>query len=216
MSEAFTRAAASYYGMNPEQLDGTNMSVDGAGLVLIFHVRPSDDDLIGIIRRMQQMRESQPEPRPDDLPVVTYEEVARNSQMWADAGVEAAKVKVITALSEEYSNMDPATRGKYGSRRNYVIAKAQELDAQLLISGGYGEDAKHVIDALAGVGRQVKHVDAPQDSQAEQPQVVWLDHTQASAEQLRFSSDQKMIGERVHYAVNVQMLTPEQRAELGL
>jgi hypothetical protein len=133
-------AAFSYFGIPPEQmLLGSSFSAGGTFDVTL-KVALTLEDVAGIVNRAQQLRAPTVEqicehygvePRPLALPEITYEEVARNLTYWKESAVEPAKVTCIENLEQEYNNLDAPARSKYGSRRNYVIAKAQELDSQL-------------------------------------------------------------------------------------
>lgn len=58
MSKALTDAAASWYGMNPDQLASANMTVGASQrLRFTFTVEATDEDYLGICDRMVQMRE---------------------------------------------------------------------------------------------------------------------------------------------------------------
>lgn len=58
MSPTFLDAAASYFGINPEQIAGSDWHNSDGQLVVSFEFNVSEDDLLGIADRMKALRES--------------------------------------------------------------------------------------------------------------------------------------------------------------
>lgn len=56
MSKEFTDAAASYFGMDPAAVADAHLTTNAEGLTVHFKIRLSDDDMIGIGKRMEERR----------------------------------------------------------------------------------------------------------------------------------------------------------------
>ena len=61
MSKEFTDAAASYFGIDPARLADSTLTSNAEGLTVHFKIRLSDDDMIGIGKRMEERRKK-PDP----------------------------------------------------------------------------------------------------------------------------------------------------------
>ena len=61
MTIEFTDAAASYFGMDPAAVADAHLTTNAEGLTVHFKMRLSDDDMIGIGKRMEERRKK-PDP----------------------------------------------------------------------------------------------------------------------------------------------------------
>jgi hypothetical protein len=231
----FIIAAASYFGIDPDQvlLDSEVKSNDKC-IILSLEIAVTQSDLIGIAQRMEQLAKA-----PADLDFtlmdkhlqeppaqpITLEEVARNEQAFKDDESAEPQRRIILQLRGEYDQATHAERNGR-SRWQYVVDRAREMDEQAAQGAYHTAVEEHLNNQRPfapdprdfGInGREVKHVDTPEEEVTGSPlESVWLTDDKASAEQIRFSSNGRVINGVMHYAINVQMLTPEQRAELGL
>lgn len=102
MSPAFLQAAASYFGINPEQLAGSDWHNADGQLVVAFEFNVSEDDLVGIVERMKVIK--------------------------ADADLVVAQVEVMEPMTTErmcelrgeWNTMLKAQRKVYGSFERFV------------------------------------------------------------------------------------------------
>lgn len=206
-SGAFFKAAASYFGLPLDQviLGSQRATVDGVfRLTLDIALTPAD--LIGITRRMEQIEQDravmdEPQPGATSMGIQasqepSYEDVARNPQAFRDAGQELDKLKQLEDAGVAYGNLSAAEKSQYGSRFKFVLHIARTMDG---------------IEALS-TGREVKHIDTEQETD-DKVEFVWLTPEQATDAQKQFASEVDSTGK---YAINVQMLTAEQRTALGM
>lgn len=100
MSPTFLQAAASYFGINPEQIAGSDWHNADGQLFVSFEFNVSEDDLLGIADRMKVLRESD---------VVT-------------AQAEIAEPTSNDEHREAWNAMDKAARGRFGSFARFVAA----------------------------------------------------------------------------------------------
>lgn len=63
MSKEFTDAAASYFGMDAAAVADAHLTTNAEGLTVHFKMRLSDDDMIGIGKRMEERRKEPTELR---------------------------------------------------------------------------------------------------------------------------------------------------------
>lgn len=105
MSPTFLQAAASYFGINPEQIAGSDWHNADGQLVVSFEFSVSEDDLLGIADRMKALRESD---------VVT-------------AQVEVVEPPSNDEHRQVWNAMDKAARGRFGSFARFVAAGGAEL-----------------------------------------------------------------------------------------
>lgn len=211
------KAAASYFGLPADQvIDGEIADVWGEDItVLMVKIKLSNKDIQGVKDRLQGMetiakyRQPQPEPSYADMVVQLIEVVGKLIPAIQKIGKEQGEIgAAVKQMAEQFDRVSS------GGTVLMVDIDGDIKDAKKLAEASHGILSQP--EPVGDIKREVKHVDVPEVPADEPQQVVWLNHTQASVEQLRFSSDQKVIGDRVHYAVNVQMLTPEQRKEAGL
>ena len=107
MNSTFLKAAASYFGINPEQVRESDWHNDGGTMVATFSFAINDGDLIGVMDRMKAMRQEQkPEPAP---PV---------KMTWGDAVAE---------FGPRFDAMSVHDKSFYGSRGAYIQFKLQNL-----------------------------------------------------------------------------------------
>lgn len=102
MTPAFLQAAASYFGVNPEQVSGSDWHNADGQLVVSFEFNVAEDDLVGIVDRMKVLKAETPAPEPIPEPV--------DVDMFA--------------LRGEWNTMDKAQRKRdYGSFDAFVAAE---------------------------------------------------------------------------------------------
>jgi hypothetical protein len=95
----FLRAAASYYGMNPDTT-ATDWQNDGGAMLFTFSIHATEDDMAGILQRMKVMREEEAQRQPE---------------------VVFAEGPTTHAIRQQYNAMSKAERSKYGSFGRYVM-----------------------------------------------------------------------------------------------
>lgn len=203
------KAAASYFGLPADQvIDGEIADVWGEDItVLTVKIKLSNKDKQQIMARAQELA--------GNRSWGDYLSADQRRETTSSAQADAALLKELGQIGAAVKQMaEQFDRVSSGGTVLMVDIDGDIKDAKKLAEASHGILSQP--EPVGDIKREVKHVDVPEVPADEPQQVVWLDHTQASVEQLRFSSDQKVIGDRVHYAVNVQMLTPEQRKEAGL
>lgn len=167
MSKALIDAAASYFGMDPEQLAQGAMSTNSEGLRFTFIVQCKDDDYLGIADRMRAMRE----PIDSDehsafVQLPTVQEVMRDPVAY----MNRPECKDIFNRAMHVSK---ATRDKV----------YDHIEAQNAQTEGVG-------------GRAVKHVDVPAEEDSALPAAVWLDAKDTTQAQRQMASDRDGDNER--------------------
>lgn len=111
MSPAFLQAAASYFGVNPEQLAGSDWNNADGQLVVAFEFNVSEDDMVGIVERMKMIK--------------------------ADADLVVAQVEVVEPMTTErmcelrgeWNTMPKAQRKMVGSFERFVAINGARSDA---------------------------------------------------------------------------------------
>lgn len=205
----FTKAAISYHGIPPDVVVRSDVHTGDDGvLYLTVQIPIMDEDLGPIVKRMEQMTTTVQDDAvfvPDDL----------------------------GQLREDWAALTPAERGKYKSFARYKTHRqAEQFEADGL-SGVWRERPTEEVDKLVrgeqarigadiregfepseGIGgRKVQHVDVPEEPEAESelPAAVWAHAAELTDTQLIMSSDAD--AERKMYLIQVDMLTPEQKAK---
>lgn len=111
MSPAFLQAAASYFGINPEQLAGSDWHNADGQLVVAFEFNVSEDDLVGIVDRMKVIKADA------DL-VVAQVEVA-----------EPMTTERMCELRGEWNTMPKAQRKTIGNFDRFLAINGATSDA---------------------------------------------------------------------------------------
>lgn len=141
MSPTFLQAAASYFGINPEQIAGSDWHNADGQLVVSFEFNVSEDDLLGIADRMKVLRESD---------VVT-------------ARVEIAEPTSNDEHREVWNAMDKAARGRFGSFARFVAAggaKPVELPPYVLLDRADTTEAQRQSSAIdPATGKYMVQID---------------------------------------------------------
>jgi hypothetical protein len=185
MSKALIDAAASYYGMDPEQLAQGAMSTNSEGLRFTFIVQCKDDDYLGIADRMRAMRE----------PIDSDEH---------SAFVQLPTVQEVMADPLRYKDRPECAD---------VLARAAQLSKRVARLVGAEPDPHAATEGVGG--RAVKHVDVPVEEDSALPAAVWVwGHELDQAQKLLASDIRGEPGHEQQYLVQVAMLTPEQLAKV--
>lgn len=153
MNSAFLQAAASYFGINPEQIRDADWANDGGQLVVTFAFTVTEADMIGVVERMKAQREvptetpgvggrkvqhvdAEPQPEPE-LPQSVWVDACvldeHQKQMGSDyrslVGVGEQVLMQVAMLRPD--QMPPTTRGDqvrvYGAMFDQLDAKAQHI-----------------------------------------------------------------------------------------
>lgn len=179
------QAARSYYGLADTESCTTQLFTNQAGQACVaFEIALSNEDFAAIVQRMQNMQ--QPDTQPDT------------------AIIEGPTVE---AMREAYNALSKAEKGRYGSFARYMAESGGSI-----VKGGYREGAQRFIDACEG--RQVVHVDAPEEPEPVSMDAVWLKTAQCTDAQRTHSSDCRISPEcrgDFEYLVQWAMLTDEQK-----
>lgn len=189
------RAAASYFGIPPEQLLLGSEFTAGGTMNVTLKVALTLDDMHAITSRAygQKLDKLQEEllsqgkhPAQQEPPAqpISLEEVARNEQAYKDNDSAADQRAIILQLRGEYDQATHAER-KGRSRWQYVVDRARELDEHTAAANSH-----------------------------DIPEHVWLDAGKLTDQQRAMSLGFDMTTGK--YAMDPADITPEQRAELGL
>lgn len=193
----FTKAAISYHGIPPDVVVRSDVHTGDDGvLYLTVQIPIKDEDLGPIVKRMEQM----PTTVRDDAVFVPDD---------------------LGQLREDWAALTPAERGKYKSFARYkAYRQAEQFEADGL-PGVWRDEKGDIVRAhippyepSEGIGgRKVQHVDVPEEPEAdtELPAAVWVHAAEMTDTQLIMSSDAD--AERKMYLIQVDMLTPEQKAK---
>lgn len=182
------KAARSYYGLADTESCTTQLYTNQAGQTCVaFEIALSNEDFAAIVQRMQNMQ--QPDTPPDT------------------AIIEGPTVE---AMREAYNALSKAEKGRYGSFARYMAESSG-----VIVEGGYREGAQRFIDACEG--RQVVHVEAPEEPEPVSMDAVWISSDDCSEAQRIHSSDYRIDpqrqGQHTYYEYLIQwaMLTDEQK-----
>lgn len=104
MNSSFLQAAASYYGISPEQVELTDFQ-NHNGMVFVFQIRPTNDDFFAIVERMKAMSQM---PKEEEKPPSEINRFLKETSN--------------EVLREEYNNLAPHERSAYGSFAIYKLA----------------------------------------------------------------------------------------------
>lgn len=189
----FLQAAASYWGIPPDQL---LMGKQGGTISGVFEVQLTialtPGDLVGITHRMHQMAEDTGMREPQ----------AEQDVFVADDPLQLAQWR------DDYSALSPQEKGKFKSFQLYKSVRQLQQQEQ--------EIAEALSEQSEGVGgRKVQHVDVAEEQEAvsELPAAVWVPHDDSTVEQRMFASAMDSSGVFVRYLIQVDMLTPEQKVK---
>ena len=181
------QAARSYYGLADTESCTTQLFTNQAGQACVaFEIALSNEGFAAIVQRMQNMQ--QPDTQPDT------------------AIIEGPTVE---AMREAYNALSKAEKGRYGSFSNYLKEGSQGIleakDNHLSLS-----ELLTLVEERSG--RQVIHVDAPEEPEPVSMDAVWLKQSDVDQDKWHFASDHK-IGEDNEYMLlmNPAMLTDEQK-----
>jgi hypothetical protein len=211
---AFLSAAGSYFGVPGDQLVGGRFEDTGSGLVLTLQVALRADDLVGITRRIQaqaepeQAQEGGKSGAGDANALPTCEEVARHPERFQGPQDEGSGMIVerVQAFGHVYDEMPQSEKAKHGSRFAYVVAKAREADQNYAYNTLLWRSEKGV------GGREIAHVDAPQEPDDGQlPESVWIPTWDLQPHQMPMVSESN--DAEGMSRIQVAMLTPEQKAK---
>ncbi len=193
----FTRAAISYHGIPPDVVVRSDVHTGEDGVLYITVQIPiMDEDMGPIVKRMGQLTE-----QTQESPAFVPDDDLQMAQ-WRD----------------DYSALSPQEKGKYKSFQRYKAHRMAEQANEGPIFATFAE-AKAAYDAMLnepseGVGgRKVQHIDVAEEQEAvsELPAAVWLWFDEATPQQAAMASDRNDAEGR--YLVQVDMLTPEQKAK---
>lgn len=111
MMATFLDAAASYYGLGETAARKLELFTDGSDLVLAVEVRVTDDDMAGILARMNNMRQlEKARQQPQAEPIMPSEQRMRS----------------------EYTAMDRVTKSQFGS---FSVYRAWRLGQDNFVAG---------------------------------------------------------------------------------
>lgn len=201
------KAAASYFGLPADQvIDGEIADVWGEDItVLTVKIKLSAKDIQGIKDRHQGM-----------------ETIAKYRQPKQPESEATILFNMLTDMRKELGQIGAASKqmaeqfDRVSSGGTVIMV---DIDGDIKTAQKMS-DASHGIlsqpTPVADVKREVKHVDVPDHDGSNEQKVVWLPPHRVTDGQIGFIVDERMSEGLKEYAVNVQMLTPEQRKEAGL
>jgi hypothetical protein len=205
-SSMFLQAAASYWGIPPDQLILGKQSgaIDGVFSVQL-NIALTPDDLVGITHRMGQM--AQPEAQEQEDPVFVPDDLN------------------LEQLHDDWAALTQTERGRFKSFARYKAHRqAEQFDEYLAqnplhLPNGRHPAFKEVVSVgceqpSEGVGgRKVQHVDVAEEQEAvsELPAAVWVHWTDMQTGQKEMSSDWDEL--KQCYLLQVALLTAEQKAK---
>lgn len=183
------QAARSYYGMDSTPVGKCEMYTNEHGSMrLVIEIPVTGDDFIAIGQRMKAMQEAE-------------------SQQVEQAPVFGEDLDT-HAMRQQYNALSKAERGKYGSFGVYMtsmsngIIEAKEELANPIPMPRSSHNTEHP-------GRQVVHVDAPEEPEPVSMDAVWLHERECTEAQKVHASDYAYPRFYVQWA----MLTDEQKAK---
>lgn len=201
----FLQAAASYWGIPPDQLImGKQGGSIGGVFSLQLTIALTPGDLVGITHRMHQMAEDAGMREP---------QAEEQVQFVADDPLQLAQWR------DDYSALSPQEKGKYKSFQRYKAhrqAEALQFDKEEWAENNKAYHAMLAEESEGVGGRKVQHVDVAEEPEAdaELPATVWVHGNDLSSHQLDMASDRRHKGEfGTEFLVQVDMLTPEQKAK---
>lgn len=185
-SAQFFSAAASYYGIPPDQLvlGGQVGSVDGV-FAITLQIALTPADLIGIIKRMAMLNEERAGKALDDF------------------------------LGQPRAGMTPAKSAEFDAEglTGTWRGKAHEGEAYAAAADAFARAVEENSEGVAG--RTVVHADVPEeDGNAGLPASVWVKRADLAHMQIALSSDHRP--ETDEYLVHLDMLTARQREQYGV
>jgi hypothetical protein len=207
-SSLFLQAAASYWGIPPDQLIMGKQSgaIDGVFSVQMT-IALTPEDLVGITHRMGQM--AQPEAQAQVEPVFVPDEMN------------------LEQLRDDWAALTQTERGKFKSFARYKAHRQEEQFDEYLtqnpinLPNGRHPAFKEVVSVgceqpSEGVGgRKVQHVDVAEEPEAvgELPAAVWLPECELTEVQKQMASDHDP--RKGNYLVQVSMLDDRPLSLIG-
>lgn len=182
------QAARSYYGLADTDVRKTDIYTNEAGQpMLVFELALSAEDFIAIGARMQKMQ--QPDTQPDT------------------ATIEGPTME---EMRKQYDALGKAGKGKYGSFGSYMAVISSGIVSDAI--AGHMDSVTQTI-SNAKEGRQVVHVDAPEEPEPVSMDAVWLLGSEIPPGMQFESSDQRINVEKgdFEYLIQWAMLTDEQK-----
>ena len=190
------QAARSYYGLADTDVRKTDIYTNEAGqLMCVLEFVLTNDDIVNIVEHMGELQ--QPDAQPDT------------------AIIEGPTVE---AMREAYNALSKAEKGRYGSFARYMAESSGGIvDIGQQARADYYDSM--VSDTAATLlatspGRQVVHVDAPEEPEPVSMDAVWLKERECSPAQIAHASDSRWgEGEKysAEYLIQWAMLTDEQK-----
>lgn len=178
------QAARSYYGLADTESCTTQLFTNQAGQTCVaFEIPLSNEDFAAIVQRMQNMQ--QPDTQPDT------------------AVIEGPTVE---AMREAYNALSKAEKGRYGSFARYMA----EASNGIIESNAAPDIASIMAESIEEYnGRQVVHIDAPEEPEPVSMDAVWLTIYEATEAQKMHASEYDV--DKGLLLVQWAMLTEEQR-----
>lgn len=192
------QAARSYYGLADTDSCTTQLFTNQAGQACVaFEIPLSNEDFSAIVQRMQNMQQSEKQP---DTAII--------------------EGPTVEAMRDAYNALSKAEKGRYGSFARYMAESSggileQREDSALqdyIDQRSMQKPEMMKPDMLTGTGRQVVHVDAPEEPEPVSMDAVWLTSSDTSFAQREFASDRdSQPGQESKYLIQWAMLTDEQK-----
>lgn len=212
------KAAASYFGLPADQvIDGEIADVWGEDItVLTVKIKLTAHDKLGISVRSQAERGARMEGLvdqgvkriPPDIMAAVLKQLEESVRIQERQAKEQGEIgAAVKQMAEQFDRV---------SSGGTVIMV--DIDGDIKTVQKMADSSKGILSQPTPVGdvkRDVKHVDALYD-EVGMPTIVWLSDEEATDAQKRFATETHHDGVKQMYAVNAQMLTPDQRKEAGL
>lgn len=222
-SARFLKAAASYFGVPPDQLilGGQLGTIDGV-FKLQFTIAITPHDLIGITHRMVQLAD--PEAQIDQLIAEPRAGMSLEQSEQFDAEGLTGTWRNVPTVQDVIRNPEKFV-GVAGLEDIVESAAKLSKTVRAAAVAAYEAEAANMSEPAAeqseGIGgRKVIHVDAPEDgAESALPAAVWVPCEEVSQEQVNMRSDYRYREdntEAVDYLLQVALLTPEQRDKYGV
>lgn len=214
------QAARSYYGLADTDVRKTDIYTNEAGQpMLVFELALSAEDFIAIGARMKNMQ--QPDTQPDTAiiegPTIEAMREAYNALSKAEKGRYGSFARYMTDWSKDICAVDGSAQYKAPENEGISRVEQRMMDEEHRLLNGTS-DIKNPIGLMASMeaeGRQVVHVDAPEEPEPVSMDAVWLWEDDATVPQKLHASDTRhhnRDGDYVmQYLVQWAMLTMEQR-----
>lgn len=189
------QAARSYYGLSDTESCATQLYTNQAGQICVaFEIPLSNEDFAAIVKRMQNIQ--QPDRQPDT------------------AIIEGPTVE---AMREAYNALSKAEKGRYGSFARFMAEVSNEIihvEDSFINGMSDIKNPRGLMAGMAAEGRQVVHVDAPEEPEPVSMDAVWLRRSECTDAQITHSSDSRWAPgthDVAEFLVQWAMLTDEQK-----